>query len=313
MSDRRNRVRFQIGKRTFCYLDGCRFDTETTDLSASGAFLATEDDISLGSIIVVLFNDVAHEELPVHLVGRVARHQQEPIRGIGVSWVRAVTLGDTGQLVSFLYDVLQVPSLETIQKIQTEEGRSWYEFDPVATAEPGGPDLPANVIPLHAGTAGQRSPGLYVVRTENQPDPDQSVVGASSAPNFRQDTGQGPITWTIHQDQARYAIDAHVTLTIGHTALVVPLTSIGYTGLTVRTDIVPADEHTPIMVSLQVPTRDGIAAIILSCEFEERIPPGDSRPAQLSLRVKRVVDEIYKGLFERYLKWLQCRDLSTGA
>lgn len=312
MSDRRRRVRFQVDKQTYCYLDGCRFDTQTTDMSASGAFLSTTDEVSLGALIIVLFEEDSTHELAVHLVGRVVRRQREPIPGIGVAWVRAVTGGDVGQLTNFLYDALSLSSLDTVPHIKDDAGRTWYEFNPPPSElDRQGPRLPANVIPLLPRTR-ERGSGFFIVRTEEAPKPDQSVIGGVETPAFRQRGGQGPITRMIEQDQTRFAVDIPVALTVGHTTLQVQLTTIGRSGLTVRTDILPAHERSPMMITLQVPTRDTVATVILTCELEERVQPAGARPAQLGLTIRRVVDESWSGLFDRYLKWLQCRDVSAA-
>ena len=97
---------------------------------------------------------------------------------------------------------------------------------------------------------------------------------------------------------------------VGQTTCRVRMTTLGRAGLTVRTDLVPAAPGTPLLVDLSIPTREGDATVLLTCEVEEHIPDSQGRPGLLGLRIVRIADESHEGLFERYLKWLRCREVS---
>jgi len=88
--DRRKFGRINRNIDFYCYVDGQRFDSESLDVSAGGAFLRTGDDIRTQAAVVMVPRGVTPEESPVLLVGKVVRKQKHPPAGVGIKWSKAV-------------------------------------------------------------------------------------------------------------------------------------------------------------------------------------------------------------------------------
>jgi hypothetical protein len=89
--ERRQQERIARKIPFYCYVDGQRFDSETLNISASGAFLQTDDTIALKAPVLLLPKTARESKPALLVVGHVARHQQEPVRGVGIVWRKAVS------------------------------------------------------------------------------------------------------------------------------------------------------------------------------------------------------------------------------
>lgn len=304
--ERRRHVRFSVDDQTYCYLNGSRFDTTATNLSASGAFLETDDQVPIGSVIVLLFDDTASDTPnPVHLVGRVMRHDVNPA-GIGVRWLKAVTGASDLDLGTFLAERLHISPEQ--RRLNAESGRVEYEFDeyvpPTPEQEPKIRSIRDGLTLIHSQK--QRRGQLFVVRTDEQ-IPAVPEVGRYDL-HHHDDTG--PITLMIRGDQSRFAVSSMVDMTVGRTNCKVMLTTIGRTGCSVQTDIMPGSNTTPILINLPIPTAEGVATVLIEACMDEQIMGTAGAPPLLLLRIENIDETAYPGLFERYLKWLHARDLA---
>lgn len=314
MSDRRRHTRFEVDKGTYCYLDGCRVDARTSDLSAGGAFLRSDDELPMGALIVILFEDAAFADHPVHLVGRVVRQQGWPVAGIGVEWIHAISGASEAGLAAFLRRALRLEAPPG--SIVEEGGEFQYDFHsaPVANRSPAVPtELPKNVVRLTdriRAREGAGAPRMFVVRSDEGPPkaPSPAHLGRGGIPAWRRGSGPGPITRVIRQEEKRFPVRVAVDMTVGRTTCQGTISLLGRHGLTVETDVLPATAGTPILVNLPIPTaEDGLIMLLLSAELLSARPPTPSAGPGLLLGITRVHEENYPGLFERYLKWLQCR------
>jgi len=77
----------------FCYLDGVRFDSKSLNISASGAFLRTDDPIREGARVVMSPKGADLQRLPALLIGTVVRIQTAPEKGVGIQWTRCLSRG----------------------------------------------------------------------------------------------------------------------------------------------------------------------------------------------------------------------------
>ncbi|MFH1530714.1 MAG: PilZ domain-containing protein [Pseudomonadota bacterium] len=99
--DRRGNERQERSVEFFCYINGQRFDSTTFDISAGGVFLRTDHALDVGVTAIVApkgerdrvttQGNAPAVDIGAVLVGLVVRKQEEPVRGVGIQWVRCVS------------------------------------------------------------------------------------------------------------------------------------------------------------------------------------------------------------------------------
>lgn len=82
--ERRGYERSSVQIEFYCYSDGHRFDSASIDISPSGVFLRTSDDVPEASRLVIVPKDEHSRDFPVMLLGMVTRRQAGPSPGLGV-------------------------------------------------------------------------------------------------------------------------------------------------------------------------------------------------------------------------------------
>jgi hypothetical protein len=100
--DRREHVRIDKVVEFFCYVDGQRFDSASVNVSAGGAFLATEDPVRDSAALVVIPKAGPDAHYPVALVGTIRRREIEKgKKGLGIQWLRIISRAGVTALVQF--------------------------------------------------------------------------------------------------------------------------------------------------------------------------------------------------------------------
>ena len=159
--DRREHVRWLLEEEVFCYLDGDRVQAATQDISAGGMFIRTASQIPIGSVVALVFEDPVQEATqPVFLLGMTVRHQEQPVAGDGVQWMRAVTTSIPDILAKFLVNRLKLVSPKVIREEfgPRRDLRTVYRF-PIVPVRPktGGWSRPEPARP--AALVGKPDPG----------------------------------------------------------------------------------------------------------------------------------------------------------
>ncbi len=101
MGDRRKDERDERAVEFFCYINGQRFDSTTFDISAGGVMLRTDYELDVGTTAIIApkgerdrantSGNAPAVDMGAVLVGVIVRKQEEPIRGVGIEWVRCVS------------------------------------------------------------------------------------------------------------------------------------------------------------------------------------------------------------------------------
>jgi len=299
-ADKRRHTRYKVQKDACCYIDGFRVDVRSEDISAGGMFLATpgarpEQDIE----VAIVFGEHSGSPTPTFLFGRVVRLQDEPVRGVGIRWEKAVTIGDLRILEGFLAATLGIPVPDIRERAMPRvSGRKWvYSFPlPEGAAPPerkegdeaaappflGGPPIdlppPATAAPPAGGTG----------------------AGSAEAP--------GSLTSLIEMraSQATAAIDA--TMTWRDSTQTVRITRIGLFGMFVQSPFMPVARDADLVVRF-VATSGGIPQII---ECSCRITGIAADVPGLELEIGGVNERGATGAFKAFLKRLEFRSLATS-
>ena len=200
-----------------CYLDGVRFDSRTSDISAGGAFVLTDKEIELGTLIAVAFRHQPETEgVPVFLLGQVARQQSEP-RGVGVRWVKACTRAPRLGLARFLAIRLQVAPLGLKLAPPGPDDVSESEYDFQVAPSPTLAGCAEQIAKVRAAQEEFAAPSA-------RPAPKQPAAEESAQPGHRKEPG--PMTRTMAKvgTMARARLKATVEFQGGeHKAVVVGL------------------------------------------------------------------------------------------
>lgn len=113
--DRRKHPRFERGDKFKCFVGGQRFTAQAVNQGPGGAFIETDRVVKPGSLIIL---EVAQAGMAdsgggrPHIVGKVLYFALKPSRGIGVQWIKAVSLDGVAGLQMFLADYFGVELTE---------------------------------------------------------------------------------------------------------------------------------------------------------------------------------------------------------
>lgn len=298
--NRRRFERLELTEEVYCYVAGERLDASSNDISLGGMFIQTDqaEFVELGEMVGVAFQALPGVDALIYLFGRVVRRQTEPVPGVGVHWESAATLSSPGKLNDFFKRLF---GLETVQVRLEPAGasgqtRSVYMFPKAEEGEvPEFPDTAlTNTEPSPLDVSG--SAPAYVSSGERLPH--------SKSP--------GAMTGMIRRRELEttVAIDAVMHLESEGRNQKVRITRMDANGLVVETLTIPERPGGPVSVLFKVRVREGRIPVKCTCAVEKLMDgSGGARPG-LKLVIRKLEEGSYKGIYERYLKWLHFRTLS---
>jgi hypothetical protein len=286
-TEKRRHPRVKVRKSAACYIDGSRVDVESENLSLGGMFLATPAARPAeGTDVAIVFADRADSANPTFLFGRVMHHRDEPVRGVGIRWEKAVTVGGLPDLVAFLTNTLGIARAEVeARAVPRSSGRKWvYPFP--ATDDPA--DAPHDDVDAPP------------------PPPSAATPAPDGAPDEPKAPSPGSITGLIARRaiQSSAAIDA--TLSWRDAKLTVRILRIGLAGMFVQTPFMPLASDAQVSVRF-VATAGGIPQVFeCLCRLNGVEPdvPG------IELSIEDVDERGSEGAFVAFLKRLQFRTLA---
>jgi hypothetical protein len=328
----RDKRQFERKKKTidfYCYIDGQRFDSESMDISAGGAFLRTFDPLGVGQPVILIPKREREKRLAVVLVGRIMRAQETPFPGVGIRWERCVSKEGLHNIYDFVADYLEVrPSSLPVP------GHN------VVRSEIVGYDFVQNLfyVPKLSGTAIPVAPDAT-----NEMEEGTSDLEATSDISLDDDEGApmigGDYIEASHQDQflalsestsshllepddfSKSEEDGVVTEMLGalggRLAVRIPVRfaadrlegegtvrAIGLRTVFLETTVAEIGEAASILVEFVIPVKPETVIVTLVCDTMSWDPSGRLGYPGAELNIKSVKGEPDPGLFERYVKFL---------
>ena len=281
----RKHKRFDAEHWSYCYLDGERFDARSLNLSASGAFLETDQDIPIGARLLVVFEQDGSD--PIQLVGRVVRYQEEPAIGLGIQWVRVVLAGPVSQARQFLLDVLELPLGTDVVQFRTSAGRTFGEF----------------LLP--------RSGGQTRPVTPRKP---RVVTKAPTPPKSPNANRVGPLTQVFANPEVEIEVDTGIRVAFGDTVCEVKLVSLGPSRVRIESRVAPLDPETPFRMEVRVTGPSGAHKVKLSGRLHKALPPrADGGPPVLVIAIEHIDEDGHDGGFIAHLKRVACKRMTSPA
>ncbi len=324
---------FRVG--VYAYVDGRRYDGRSTNISAGGMFLATDEEIPLGHTIALVFKSKSGKKSadekgvkygagikgePVFMVGRVMRKQAIPERGVGLRWVRAMTDADPQDLEYFLSRMLRIDARGAERKRvgANKAMRSVFEFEPLyqQAIKYGGvmETTSTTTGPILVGEEGT-SEFFRELRFDDDFEGGSHSDGPS-LPRERSKHGSshrlaGPVTSRIRQAEKLMPANANGVMTVGPLPVPVRITALGLKGAFAESSVAPTDRREPVGLIIELVTRRQTEKI----RCRARITgvddgTGVGEPGVYVEFIEFAGDE-GKETLEQYVRWLHMRNVST--
>lgn len=318
--EKRRARRWIQEEEVFCYFEGDRLGALSKDLSKTGMFLATAKDVPQGRRVALIFRPRFSADTPIYLVGQVVRRQVEPMPGLGIQWVKAVTDASPLQLSIFLQKLLDLDPEKNIQEAVFEEtgwagAVSTYLF-PAARAAAAKPrsqrqstlellgKLSVDVV--HSDDFRRRNPDAAKATTMSRPSTPAPVPAPEPAPPPQ---FSGPLTGRVDNKRIYAPCEFPATLVIGGAKHPVRIRGLATFGLFIETDARPAVGAEVGMI-FDLKTRSGDARLSLRCDVEAHKDAKAGWGAGLDLRITNPGDPLGAALLKRFVRWLHFRSVA---
>lgn len=284
--ERRVHPRKLLGEDMYCYIDGARLDAASLDVSAGGMFLTTPQDVPVGATVALVFKLHDRENSsPVYLIGRVARKQKTPFKGLGLVWEKA-TAEDGEHLHGFVKSVLGIETGTAVEETHGPGDRpmSVFRFDPAALED---------TAELEDEPAEQAVPDSTRLDAETSPKP-------------------GPMTIRMQADDIRVPAATPGAMKVGSQAVPVTVTSLGPDSAFVRTDLAPVSGSAAVQLEISVKTKHGPKAVVFRCRVKAIDEGAATGTPGIELEFASVDEGEHEGILQRYLRWLHFRSLTKS-
>lgn len=293
-ADRRTHVRLARNLDFYCYVEGQRFDSQSLDVSAGGAFLVTSDEFEVGNTVLVVPKAEKDKGLTGLLVGAVVRVTHGPEAGLGIQWKRCVSRSGYETIHHFLSSYLEVDreSLLGPSPAVMESELVTYDFGRNLMYIPGTPTQSATTA----------SPVTVGMLTAEELSPRELSKGEDP----------GIVTLMLGSQGGRVPVDVPVQFYLGDVIMSGLLKAVGLTSAFLATDALDETGEGACVVSLPVPLVSGPVQVKLFCSILAREEGELLGYKGYDLAIQSVEDEPEEGLFHRYVKYLFDRLFSQG-
>lgn len=314
--ERRLFERIPLTEAFYCYaVDGTRLDARSQDISSGGIFLKTEDDLSEGSPIALVFKNDPSRTSPVYLTGKIVRCTEAPNKGVGVEWVKAVSNGPERELLHFLERVLHIRSPRIrVQAIPGQENpRVEFTFPRVAVfgdadvrnfhedEEEDTTDISDELRQEREGKMADRSEARAPAEIPQQP-----------APKFARSREDGALTRQIASGELRAPAEVKATMDIGGKRVNVLVTHLGTSGMFVRTMLPPREPVKRADIQFELRVRGGMALVKCRCKVLAIDDGRTTRTPGIDLEIARLDEDGHDGVLRAYVRWLTFRSLTPA-
>ncbi|MBM4388257.1 MAG: PilZ domain-containing protein, partial [Deltaproteobacteria bacterium] len=312
----------KLEKDVFCYIDGARLDARSEDISAGGMFLKTEasDSIPHGSLIGLVFEFKSSTDNTTFLFGRVVRKQESPLKGAGLRWEKAVTVGTPEQLAQFLAKMLQIEDAEIRQEDAGKKGlkKSVYHFPGPEKVQPPKqvttqflrkPDAAAAAQGLKISETDLSRLNVQVVHTEQPKAGRYAPMNISGEEQYPKSNKPGFISSIIQRKDLMAATSVDAAIETGGASLPVKITRIGIKEMFVSTSLTLSDKKSPINIKFPGRIKEGKAVITCACRLISVESDAGGGPG-LYLGIEKMDEGGNPGLYLRFIKWIHFKELS---
>jgi hypothetical protein len=289
-SEKRRHPRHKVQKDAHCYIDGFRVDVRTEDLSLGGMFLATPGPRPEPETqVAVVFGEHAGASHPTFLFGRVVRVQDEPVRGVGILWEKAVTVGSLEEHAVFLETTLGLTRNDVARRSSARaSGNKWvYHFPPPETTLAEEEIVVEAVPPAVVSSEGDDAAGTGTA------DAEPGAIGT--------EPGTGSITSLIEKREVQSPASIDATLAWRSASLSVRISRIGTAGMFVVTPFMPVARNAAVAVRF-LTSSDGRPLVFECTCHVVGVDPG---APGLELEIESVDEGGADGMYKSFLKRLQ--------
>ncbi len=309
--ERRLFERIPLTEDFYCYaVDGTRLDAHSQDISSGGIFLKTDDELSAGAPIALVFKNDPSRTSPVYLTGKIVRCTETPVKGVGVEWVKAVSNGPESELIHFLEEVLRIrePQIYVESVPGQENPRVEFTFPRVAVF--GDED----VRNFHEDEEEDTADISDDLRTEREAKIAKGTANAQlpeqPAPTFNRSQEDGVLTRQIAAGELRAMAEVKAVMDIAGKRVNVLITHLGTSGMFVRTMLPPREPVRRADIKFELRVRGGMAQIKCRCKVLAIDDGRTTRTPGIDLEIVRLDEDGNDGVLKAYVRWLTFRNMT---
>lgn len=315
--ERRLFERIPLTEEFYCYaVDGTRLDAHSQDISSGGIFLRTDDQLAEQAPIALVFKNDPTRTSPIYLTGKVVRCTVEPVKGVGVEWVKAVSNGPEEELATFLEEVLHIrtPQLQVAQVPGQEHPRVEFTFPRIVVFDD------ADVRNFHEDEEEDTADISDELRKEREATVAKALADSPSVPTmppqppptFHRSREDGALTRQISAGELRAPADVKAVMDIAGKRFNVLITHLGTAGMFVRTMLPPTDSVKRADVKFELRVRGGMATIQCRCRVLAVDDGRTTRTPGVDLQIARLDEDGNDGVLKAYVRWLTFRNLAPA-
>lgn len=298
-SERRRYERRELKADVYCYIEGQRVDVRSSDISAGGMFIETEQPVLPGTeLAVVVKAQLIAGHRPVFLTARVMRRQVVPVRGVGVRWEKATTPGAPATLREFLKDNLGIAAKGIEEQPHGDAGlvQAVYMF-PLGLEDFETAPVVEDAPPILGG--GEDTIDGLDDEEPTLQDLDEALQNELAA----RPSSAGPLTQEIAKGASQAPADLKATLSVGAASHPVRISSLGSENAFITT-------NTALEIGGKIQLRFGILARGGVVEIQARATvistDRDHRSGRrgVLVRLNQVDEGGQRGILRQYIRWL---------
>ena len=295
--ERRGYERSNVQIDFYCYIDGHRFDSASIDISPSGVFLRTDDDVPEAARLVIVPKKEHSKDFPVMLLGMVTRKQEEPSPGLGVRWLRCVTRFGIKHIFSFMeaYPEFCARELPVVSHSMAKHSVIGYDFT-------------GNRFYVPRRSA--RPPEEAELTEHELPSAPEAPASVGTPPPLTSSAEPGAITHSMRQQFEMVTVGIPVDFACAGKKYRGIIKELSLSGLFLEVDVGLLNLEGKVLINFPVPIQDDVMHARLSCSIVSSAPHATIDILGLTLSIDGVKQN-RAGVFERYTKYLYYRMLAS--
>jgi len=295
--ERRQHTRLLKDIDFYCYVDGERFDSASVDISAGGAFLATEDDLRMDASVLIFPKAEKGKEQPAMLVGRVVRRQMGASPGLGVQWRGCICREGVPGIYQFLERYLELKHTLLPEPPHEVVGAPVVAFDfpnvrfyvPAVADLPDPASLTASDAPEAAGLDELGAPVA------------EALV---QSPTYSRSGESGAVTTILGRQRGRVPVQIPVQFLVDDRKYDGVVTALGITTMFLNTDERIRPGSGRVVLPFPIPVESQPLMVRMHCAIMRIEDATQTRSDGVDLSIQHIEERKSPGLFQRYVKYL---------